>query len=160
MAANTTTGREVYLTPEGVEKLRAEVKELIEVHRPRVAKMIQDAKESGDISDNAAFEDAKHEQGIVEGKIQDLEFKLRNATIIHDSHSGSIAIGSTVHVKDGSGRVVQYHIVGSSEARPGEGRISNESPVGKALLGKKPGDTVDVKLPKGGTTSYSIVSID
>jgi transcription elongation factor GreA len=161
MVSNSVTGREVYLTQEGLARMRAEVKELIEVRRPVVAKMIQDAKESGDISDNAAFEDAKHEQGILEGKIQDLEWKIRNAIIITDTHSPTVTLGSTVRVKDARGSEVVYTIVGSSEARPSEGRISNESPVGKALLGHRPGDAVEVRLPKADKpVTYTLLAIN
>lgn len=160
MATNGITGREVYLTPEGRDKLRAELEELIEVRRPIVARMIQDAKESGDISDNAAFEDAKHEQGILEGKIQDLEWKLRNAKLIQESHSSAIGLGSRVHLRDASGREHHFTIVGSSEARPTDGRISNESPVGRGLLGHGAGEEIDVRLPNDRRMVYTIVAIE
>ena len=141
-----------YLSKEGLEKLRAELDEMVTVKRPEVANRIHDAKEHGDLSENAEYEDAKNEQAFVEGRIQTLEALIKNATIIDENHSTDhVQIGSTVSVESGDGKET-FTIVGSAEAKPGEGRISNESPVGRALLGKKKGEKVVVKVPAGDFT--------
>ena len=138
-----------YLSKDGLEKLRAELEEMVTVKRPEVANRIHDAKEHGDLSENAEYEDAKNEQAFVEGRIQTLEALIKNATIIDENHSTDhVQIGSTVSVESGDGKET-FTIVGSAEAKPGEGRISNESPVGRALLGKKKGEKVVVKVPGG-----------
>ncbi len=148
----------IYLSREGLERARAELEELINVRRPEVAARIHDAKEHGDLNENAEYEDAKNEQAFVEGRIQALEALIKNATIIDDNHSSDhVQIGSTVVVRSPDGEQ-RFTIVGSAEARPNEGRISNESPVGRALLGKKKGDKVLVRVPAGDFT-YTIVSI-
>jgi transcription elongation factor GreA len=147
-----------YLSREGLERLQAELEELISVRRPDIAQRIHDAKEHGDVTENAEYEDAKNEQAFVEGRIQQLEAMIKSATLI-DEHPGNdhVQIGSTVTVKgpDGSQK---FTIVGSTEARPTEGKISNESPVGRALLGRKKGETVTVQVPAG-DLAYTIVSI-
>ncbi len=147
-----------YLSKEGLEKLRLELDEMVNVRRSEVAQRIHDAKEHGDLTENAEYEDAKNEQAFVEGRIQTLEALIKNATIIDENHGNDhVQIGSTVTVKgpDGSQK---FTIVGSTEARPTEGRISNESPVGRALLGRKKGDKVIVHVPAGDIT-YTIVAI-
>jgi len=147
-----------YLSKDGLEKLRAELEDMITVKRPEVADRIHDAKEHGDLSENAEYEDAKNEQAFVEGRIQTLEAIIKNATIIDEHHSTDhVQIGSTVSVESGDGSE-SFTIVGSAEAKPAEGRISNESPVGRALLGKKKGDKVVVHVPAGDFT-YKIVGI-
>ncbi len=147
-----------YLSRDGLGKLRAELDEMITVKRPEVADRIHDAKEHGDLSENAEYEDAKNEQAFVEGRIQTLEAIIKNATIIDEHHSTDhVQIGSTVSVESGDGSE-SFTIVGSAEAKPAEGRISNESPVGRALLGKKKGDKVLVRVPAGDFT-YKIVGI-
>ncbi len=147
-----------YLSKEGLTKLRSELDEMISVKRPEVANRIHDAKEHGDLSENAEYEDAKNEQAFVEGKIQTLEALIKNATIIDENHSTEhVQIGSTVSVESTDGSET-FTIVGSAEAKPGEGRISNESPVGRALLGKRKGDKILVRVPAG-DFSYKIVSI-
>ena len=147
-----------YLSKEGLTKLRSELDEMISVKRPEVANWIHDAKEHGDLSENAEYEDAKNEQAFVEGKIQTLEALIKNATIIDENHSTEhVQIGSTVSVESTDGAET-FTIVGSAEAKPGEGRISNESPVGRALLGKRKGDKILVRVPAG-DFSYKIVSI-
>ena len=147
-----------YLSKEGLTKLRSELDEMISVKRPEVANRIHDAKEHGDLSENAEYEDAKNEQAFVEGKIQTLEALIKNATIIDENHSTEhVQIGSTVSVESTDGAET-FTIVGSAEAKPGEGRISNESPVGRALLGKRKGDKIIVRVPAG-DFSYKIVSI-
>ncbi len=150
--------RPSYLSKDGFAKLRAELDDMISVKRHEVAQRIHDAKEHGDLSENAEYEDAKNEQAFVEGRIQTLEALIKNATIIDEHHSTDhVQIGSTVAVDSPDG-AESFMIVGSAEARPAEGRISNESPVGRALLGKKKGDKVVVKVPAGDFT-YKIVGI-
>lgn len=147
-----------YLSKDGLERLRAELEDMVSVKRPEVAQRIHDAKEHGDLTENAEYEDAKNEQAFVEGRIQTLEALIKNATIIDEKHSTEhVQIGSTVSVQSGDGSET-FTIVGSTEARPREGRISNESPVGRALLGRKKGDKVVVRVPAG-DFSYTIVSI-
>ena len=138
-----------YLTRDGLEKLRLELDEMTNVRRAEVATRIHDAKEHGDLSENAEYEDAKNEQAFVEGRIQTLEALIKNATIIDEKHSTEhVQIGSTVSVESGDGKET-FTIVGSTEASPRDGRISNESPVGRALLGRKKGDKVVVRVPAG-----------
>ncbi len=147
-----------YLTRDGLEKLRAELDQLVNVRRAEVAARIHDAKEHGDLAENAEYEDAKNEQAFVEGRIQTLESLIRNAVLIDEHHtSDHVQIGSTVVVESLDGKET-FHIVGSAEADPGSGRISNESPVGRALLGHRKGDKVVVHVPSGDFT-YAIVSI-
>jgi transcription elongation factor GreA len=131
---------------------------MVSVGRPEIAQRIHDAKEHGDLSENAEYEDAKNEQAFVEGRIQTLEALIKNATLI-DEHTSNdhVQIGSTVKVSGPDGSQ-SFTIVGSTEAKPAEGRISNESPVGRALLGKKKGENVTVSVPAG-DLDYKIVSI-
>ena len=150
--------RPSYLSRDGLEKLRTELEEMTNVRRAEVAGRIHDAKEHGDLSENAEYEDAKNEQAFVEGRIQSLESIIKNATIIDEHHSTDhVQIGSTVKVESPDG-AEEFTIVGSAEAAPREGRISNESPVGRALLGKKKGEKVLVRVPAGDFT-YKIISI-
>ena len=147
-----------YLSRDGLEKLRAELEEMTNVRRAEVAARIHDAKEHGDLSENAEYEDAKNEQAFVEGRIQTLQALIKNATLIDENHSSDhVQIGSTVTV-DGEDGVETFTIVGSTEARPSNGRISNESPVGRALLGRKKGDKVVVHAPAGDMT-FAITNI-
>jgi transcription elongation factor GreA len=147
-----------YLSAEGLERLRRELAELVHVKRPEVAQRIHDAKEHGDVTENAEYEDAKNEQAFIEGRIQALEAVIKNAVIIDENHSRThVQIGSTVVIEGDNGKE-KYTIVGSVEAAPEAGRISNESPVGRALLGRKKGERVTVSVPAGDST-YTIVSI-
>lgn len=147
-----------YLSRDGLEKLRAELDEMVNARRTEVAQRIHDAKEHGDLSENAEYEDAKNEQAFVEGRIQTLESLIKNATLIDENHSSDhVGIGSTVDV-DGPDGQERFTIVGSTEAKPTDGKISNESPVGRALLGKKKGEKVVVRVPAG-DFSYKIVNI-
>ncbi len=148
-----------YISREGLEKLRRELEETISVRRPEVAGRIHDAKEHGDLSENAEYEDAKNEQAFVEGRIQTLEVLIKNATLIEEMHHSKdlVEIGATVTV-DGPNGKESFTIVGSTEARPTEGRISNESPVGRALLGHKKGDKVVARVPAG-DISYTVIAI-
>lgn len=141
----------VPLTLEGREKLQKELDYLISVKRPEVAEAIHSAKEEGDISENSAYDAAKEQQAFVEGRIMQIEQMLKNAEIIQVNASSTVVrLGSTVIVVEkGSKEQEDYQIVGPAEADPAKGRISNESPVGKALMGKKKGDVVTVKTPAG-----------
>ncbi|MCY0887867.1 MAG: transcription elongation factor GreA [Alicyclobacillaceae bacterium] len=153
--------KEVLLTPEGLRKLEEELEQLKSVKRREVAERIKLAISYGDISENSEYEDAKNEQAFIEGRIMTLEKMLRNARIIHESEvdTGMVSIGSTVVLKDIEfDEQVEYTIVGSAEADPGSNKISNESPVGRALLGKSIGSTVDVAVPAG-TIQFKILEI-
>jgi transcription elongation factor GreA len=148
----------VYLTAEGLAKLTAELNQLITVERPRVAARIHEAKLDGDISENAEYEDAKQEQSFLEGRIATLEGQLKNAEVIAATNGRDrVSIGSKVVITGADGEET-LTIVGSAEASPREGRISNESPVGVALMGRKKGDKVTVKAPSG-PVSYTVVSV-
>jgi transcription elongation factor GreA len=147
----------VYLTAEGLEKLKAELATLITRERPRVAQRIHDAKMDGDITENAEYEDAKQEQSFLEGRIATLEGQLKNAEVIAHANGDRVGIGSTVVIKGSDGED-RFTIVGSAEASPRDGRISNESPVGAALMGRRKGDKVTVQAPAGPVT-YTVVSV-
>jgi len=147
-----------YVSREGLEKLRAEHDEMIAVKRPEIATRISEAKEHGDLSENAEYEEAKNEQAFVEGRIAELEHKIKSAVLIDEEHSlDHVSLGSTVGVETGD-EMASFTIVGSTEAKPGEGRISNESPVGRALLGRRVGERVVVKVPAGDVV-YTVRSI-
>lgn len=150
-----------YLTPEGLIKLEERLKFLQDVRRPEVAERLRQAlEEGGDLSENAEYEDAKNEQAFVEGEILRLETILSSAQVIEATGKKDVvSLGSKVTVvEDGVGDKEVYHIVGSAEANPAEGKISIESPLGKALLGAKPGTKVVVNAP-GGEITFSIKSI-
>ena len=131
--------------------LKAELDELTTRRRPEVAGRIKEAREFGDISENAEYDDAKNEQAMLEARIASLEDKLRSATVIDASQVTNevVGVGSVVHVKDEKGKSVKYTIVGSAEASPTEMKLSNESPVGKALVGHKRGEEVTIVTPRG-----------
>ena len=141
----------IFLTPEGRTKLEAELEQLKTVRRAQVAERIHSAKEEGDIMENSAYDEAKNEQAFVEGRIMTVEQMLKNAVMIDKTRaSDSVGIGSYVTVVErGDDDDEMYQIVGSAEADPTRGRISNESPVGRALLGKRVGEEVQVKIPDG-----------
>ena len=144
--------RDVFLTPEGLKKLEAELDELKTVRRKEVAEKIRQALAFGDISENAEYDQAKNEQGQLEEKISKLEEMLRNAKIIDESEitTDKVSVGSKVKVLDIEfDEETEYTIVGSAEANPYNGRISNESPVGRALLGGEVNDVVNVQVPDG-----------
>lgn len=153
--------KEVLLTPSGLQKLEEELDYLRTVKRKEVAERIKIAISYGDISENSEYEDAKNEQAFIEGRIITLEKMLRNARIIKDSdvETHVVSVGSTIKLKDMEfGDIVQYTIVGSAEADPIDNKISNESPVGKALLGRSIGNLVDVNVPAG-AIQYEILEI-
>ena len=149
----------VYLTKEGKQKLQEELEYLITVRRREVAEAIKSAKEEGDLSENSAYDEAKLSQGFLEGRVQTIESQLRNAVIINkNGKSDVVTIGCTVTVKeDGFGKET-YQIVGSAEADPLEGKISNESPIGMALIGAKVGDEVKAETP-GGEATFKVVKV-
>jgi transcription elongation factor GreA len=154
--------RDVLLTPEGLDKLKDEIEHLSTVKRREVAERIKEAREFGDISENSEYDDAKNEQAMLEARIASLEEKLRSASVIDASEldSNVVRVGSLVSVKDeGSGKSLKYTIVGSTEANPSENRLSNESPVGKALVGRKKGDAVKVTLPSGKQRELTVTGI-
>ncbi|MGI6627111.1 MAG: transcription elongation factor GreA [Bacillota bacterium] len=154
--------REILLSPEGKKHFEEELSHLRLVRRKEVAERIKAAREFGDLTENAEYENAKNEQAFVEGRIMTLEKILRHAVITHngDGKSDVVIVGSTLTVKDlVAGKAYQYTIVGSQEADPGKKRISNESPVGRALLGRKAGEVVTVTVPAG-TFKYEVISID
>jgi transcription elongation factor GreA len=151
----------VFLTQEGKAKLEAELEHLRSVRRKEIAERIRAAKEGGDVTDNADYDDAKEQQAFVEGRILTIENMLRNAVIIETEGIGtdSVQLGSRVTVVDHEGMQETYTIVGSAEAQPSNGRISNESPVGRALIGRRVGDEVMVNVPQG-TLYFKILSIE
>lgn len=150
-----------YLTKEGLTKLEAELEHLRSVKRVGVADRIQKAKELGGTVDNAEYDDSKNEQAFVEGRILTLERIIDSAILIGDeaTHSDKVNLGAHVTVLNQNKAEEEYTIVGSAEADPGQGRISNESPVGKALLNKKVGEDVNVDTPAG-TVTLTISSIN
>jgi transcription elongation factor GreA len=155
--------REVILTPEGLEKLQEELEQLSGEGRREVAARIKEAREFGDISENSEYDDAKNEQAMLETRIAQLEDKLRAASVIDakDITTDVVGVGTVVHVKDEkTGKSQKYTIVGSSEANPAELKLSNESPVGRALLGHKRNDVVSVPVPKGPARKLKITKID
>ena len=144
--------KDVILTPEGYEKLKQEIEYLSNDKRREVADRIRTAREFGDIAENAEYDDAKNEQALLEHRIATLEERLRNARVISkkDIAKDVVSIGSKVKLRDiDAKQTVEYRIVGSAEANPAELKLSNESPVGRAIIGHKKGDVVEVTAPRG-----------
>ncbi len=154
-------GKPTLLTPEGKKKLEEELEYLRTVRRAQVAERIRRAREEGDLRENAEYEEAKREQAFVEGRIQELEEMLKHVQIIAKDKrlKGVVQLGSTVRVQEEGGPVETFTIVGSAESDPAKGRISNESPLGQALLGRRVGERVRVHTP-GGETIFTILGID
>ena len=155
--------RQAVITPEGLEKLKEEIEYLSTVKRREVAERIKEAREFGDISENAEYDDAKNEQALLEQRIARLEERLRRATVIDEKEAATdeVGFGSIVHVKDQkSGDSQKFQIVGSTEANPAEQKLSNESPIGKALLGRKRNDVVAVDVPRGPKKKLKITKIE
>jgi len=153
--------KEVILTPEGYEKLKREIEELSTTRRREVAERIRIAREFGDIAENAEYDDAKNEQMLLEHRIATLEERLASARVVNKKEipTGVVAVGTKVRLRDvAAGETIEYHIVGSAEANPAEHKLSNESPVGKAIIGKKKGETVEVSAPRG-SLKYKILDI-
>jgi transcription elongation factor GreA len=151
--------RTIYLTQEGYDRLKKEYEELTTKGRREVADMIKTAKEFGDLSENSEYADAKDRQAFIEGRISELEHIIKNAVIIEDAHLScdAVNVGCTVDVELEEGEM-KFRIVGSYEADPEKGWISNESPIGQALMGKKAGDEVEVTVPAG-TIRYKVKNI-
>jgi transcription elongation factor GreA len=153
------TSNDIYLTPEGAENLRNELEHLKNVKRPELSKRLRQAISMGDLSENADYKFTKEEQAFLEGKIQELEAILRTAILIkNSSSSGRIELGSVVRISDGEGEPLEYRIVGAKESDPRNGKISNESPIGKALLGKQKGEKAVASTPAG-EIEYKILEI-
>ena len=153
--------KDVILTKEGYQKLKDEIEFLSTDRRREVADRIKTAREFGDITENAEYDDAKNEQAMLEARIAKLEERLAAARVIEkrDIAKDVVSIGSTVRLRDVDAKqTVEYHIVGSAEANPAEYKLSNESPVGQAILGHKKGETVEVKTPRG-SLKYKILEI-
>ncbi len=150
----------MYLTPEGLRRLQAELDELINIRRPALAERLRKAIRQGDLSENADYIAAKEEQAFLEGRIQEIEYMLRNAVVIEENgNTDKVALGSTVTlVEEGSEDPETFRLVGPAEADPRNGRISYESPLGQALLGHRVGEVVTVEAPAG-TIRFRILSI-
>lgn len=141
-----------YLSAEGLEKLKTELNDLKTKKRKEIASRLEHAKTLGDLSENAEYQEAKEEQSLVETQIVELEEMIRDAVLIKKDHgTDNVTVGSTVQIKSDQGEE-SYTIVGSEEANPAEGKISNESPLGRAFLGHKVGETVEVRTPAGAVT--------
>ena len=144
--------KDVILTPEGLQKLKEELEMLSTEKRREVAERIKEAREFGDISENSEYDDAKNEQAMLEQRIFALEEKLRSAIVIDakDVKTDAVGVGTKVTLQDMQrGDVLQYSIVGSAEANPAQHKLSNESPVGRAIMGRAPDDVVEVTVPQG-----------
>ena len=153
---------QTFLTRDGLKKLEEELNFLRTVRRAQVAERLHNAQEDGELIENAEYEDAKNEQAFLEGKILSLEAMLSNAVIINetDGSNGMVNLGSKVTIKEaGGGKPESYQLVGAAEANPKDGRVSNESPLGRALLGRKVGDDIKVNAPSG-TITFRVVAID
>ena len=150
-----------YLTPEGLKKLQDELEHLRTTRRAEVADRLHAAMDEGDIEENAEYDEAKNEQAFVEGRILTIKAILNNYELIdeNDVEIDEISLGNTVTVKEGDEESEKYHLVGAAEADPTQGRISNESPLGRALLGRRVGDTVQVSAPAGLLT-FRVVNIE
>jgi transcription elongation factor GreA len=155
--------RETVLTPEGLKDLKAKIEHLSTARRREVAARIKEAREFGDIAENSEYDDAKNEQAMLEKQISDLEEKLRSARVIDKKSidTDQVNVGVMVHVKDQkTDKSSKFHIVGSAEANPSEFKLSNESPVGKALIGHKRGEIVSVPVPRGPARKLKITKIE
>ena len=155
--------RESLITPEGLEKLKAELEELQTVRRREVAERIKEAREFGDIAENSEYDDAKNEQAMLEQRIAQMEERVRRAIVIDKDQvdTGVVSVGVKVHVKDQkTGDSRKFQLVGSAEANPSEEKLSHESPIGKARMGRKRGEIVTVEVPRGGNRKLKITKIE
>ena len=154
------TQYQTYLTAEGAAKLQAELVELKGPRREELSVRLRSAIQMGDLSENADYHQAKEDQGFLEGRIQEIESILRRAILIEENANKEVvSIGSRVTIQEESFPPEKYHLVGPTEADPGKGRISHESPIGQSLLGKKVGDTAEAGTP-GGTIKFKILKIE
>jgi transcription elongation factor GreA len=154
--------KDVILTPEGYESLKHELETLRTERRREIAERIRTAREFGDIAENAEYDDAKNEQAMLEHKIAQLEERLAHARVIDTAEvdTSVVSVGSVVRLRDVDAKeTMEYHIVGSAEANPAERKLSNESPVGKAIMGHKKGETVEVTTPRGSVVKFKIMEI-
>lgn len=147
----------IILTPEGAEKLRIELEYLKKERRNEISERIKSAKEYGDLSENAEYHEAKEEQAFIEGRILEVEQILKIADIVETQKASEVSVGSTVHLERNGAKVI-YHIVGATESDPLNGKISLESPLGQALLGKKRGDSAQIETPNG-TVVYTVTEV-
>ncbi len=155
-----STNDKMYLTPTGVEKLSAELEKLTGIERPALAGRLRDAIKMGDLSENADYIAAKEDQAFLEGRILEIEEILRQAVIIEkDAPTDQVSVGNKVTIVEEDGEPETYTLVGAQEADPRDGMISNESPIGNALLGKKTGDEVTVETPSGQIV-FSVLKIE
>jgi transcription elongation factor GreA len=153
--------KEIILTPEGHEKLKEEIEHLSTVKRREVAERIKQAREFGDIAENAEYDDAKNEQAMLEHRIATLQERLKSSRVIQKKEipTGVVAVGTKVRLRDIDAKeTIEYHIVGSAEANPAEHKLSNESPVGRAIMGHRKGETVEVAAPRG-SLKFKIIEI-
>ena len=155
--------REALITQEGLKKLESEIDHLSTVKRREVAERIKEAREFGDIAENSEYDDAKNEQALLEQRIAQLEERLRRSEVIDEKSidTTAVGVGTVVHVKDQkSGDSQKFQVVGSAEANPTEQKLSNESPIGKALMGHKRNDVVSVDPPRGPKRKLKITKIE
>ncbi len=149
-----------YLTPEGAEKLKQELEQLKGPRRQELSQRLRSAIQMGDLSENADYHKAKEDQGFLEGRIQEIEYMLRNAVIIEpNAKHDMVGIGSRVTIQEGGEPEETYHVVGAKEADPRKGRISNESPIGRALMDHRVGEEVEAETP-GGKIRFKILKIE
>jgi len=154
--------KDVILTPEGYKKLKEEIEHLSNAKRREIAERIRVARQFGDIAENSEYDDAKNDQALLEHRIAILEERMANARVISKKEVSKdvVSVGSHVKLRDLSAKeTVEYHIVGSAESNPDAQKLSNESPVGKAIIGKKKGETVEVTTPRGRALKYKILDI-
>ena len=153
------SGKKIYLTQEGYEELKSELDELINVKRPANIQAIKEARALGDLSENADYDAAKNDQAEIEGRIKKIEKMLENVEIIEKKDNDTVGLGTTVSIRyvDDEDETDEYKIVGSQEADPFQSKISNESPIARAIMNKRVGDIVDVESPNG---VYQIEIID
>ena len=155
--------REALITKEGLDKLKSDIDHLSTVKRREVAARIKEAREFGDISENSEYDDAKNEQAMLEQRIAQMEERLRRATVVDakDLDTSVVGVGVKVHVKDQkTGGSRKFQLVGSAEANPAEDKLSHESPIGKALMGRKRGEVVNVDVPRGPAKELKITKIE
>ena len=151
--------QQTYLTPEGEQKLKTELAELTGPRREELAQRLRSAIQMGDLSENADYHKGKEDQAFLEGRIQEIEYILRNATIIEKTNSDVVSVGSTVTVQEENYDPETYYVVGAKEADPRKGKISNESPIGRALIDHKVGEVVEAETP-GGKVKFKILKIE
>ena len=151
--------QQIYLTPEGETKLKAELAELTGHKREELAQRLRSAIQMGDLSENADYHKAKEDQAFLEGRIQEIEAVLRTAVIVEKKQSDTVTVGSTVTIQEANFTPETYHVVGAKEADPRNGKISNESPIGKALMDHKVGDIVETDTPDG-KVAFKILKIE